>query len=636
MTEVAGQGKKIPGKIIKKWQESLKTLAELLEVPLVLMIGGTSFSVEVLASNILGPAQNNYPQTDNRMQKIWEEILEKDLPATISFLPVRLESGANPGENLVLNNVLAYPLHWPDGKMACVFCIFSGKDKVLAIEHPLIRQYRDFFEADLELFFLNGKLREQKKVSRELKTGFKKSHQEFQETVDSIRDGIIVHNSAGVISFVNKAAEKILKRKGKELIGARVEEFLGINPVHDRMNFFRDTPPAQKRDFEILIKDKEGLERVIEVTPGLEKGGAEKRGLLAFRDITEAKQQGKRVQYLSFHDNLTGLYNRAFLEEEFRRLDAKRQMPTCILIADLNGLKLINDSYGFQKGDLALKRAADILKKSCRREDIISRWGGDEFVILLPKTEEEQVSSICARIKKHCLATERGEFPISLSLGVATKEIPGEGISSLVRKAENRMLENKLLENRSEKSHILKALMKTLAENSSETEGHALRMQKMAYIIGEKMGLSAADLDRLSLVAILHDLGKAIISGEILEKPGKLSPEEWEKMKQHPVTGYRIASSTEEFMHIASLILHHHEWWDGSGYPSGLKGEKIPLLSRIISLVDAFDVMTTGRPYKKKMSRKEAATEIQRCAGTQFDPNLVGTFNEVLQEVNLG
>ncbi len=339
---------------------------------------------------------------------------------------------------------------------------------------------------------------------------------------------------------------------------------------------------------------------------------------------------------MSFHDTLTNLYNRAFLEEEYKRLDVKRQMPTCLIIADLNGLKLINDSFGFRKGDLALKKAAEILQKSCRREDIISRWGGDEFVILLPKTREDQVASLCSRIKKNCLATENEEFPISLSLGVAVKEKPGEGIHGLFQKAENRMLENKLLENRSVKSHILKALLKTLAEKSSETEGHALRMQKMAYIIGEKMGLSQSDLDRLSLLAILHDLGKTIISEEILEKPGPLTPKEGKKIQQHPVTGFRIASATEEFMHIASLILYHHEWWNGSGYPSGLAGEEIPLLSRIISMVDAYDVMTTGRPYKKKMSGKAATTELKRCAGTQFDPELVGNFEEVLQEVNFG
>ena len=153
----------------------------------------------------------------------------------------------------------------------------------------------------------------------------------------------------------------------------------------------------------------------------------------------------------------------------------------------------------------------------------------------------------------------------------------------------------------------------------------------MAFQIGEALNLSTAEMDRLALLVSLHDIGKISISQEILNKPGKLNEEEWEKIKKHPETGYHIALSTGEFAHIAEEILAHHERWDGKGYPNGLKGKEIPLLSRILAIIDAFDVMTNGRPYKSRMSEDEAIDELKRCSGTQFDPELVDIFMDLAE-----
>ncbi len=627
--------KKIPGKVFAEWQEAVQNIAFFLNVSLVLIMEANKNRGKIVASNISVKDIKSNSDPENNPLHLGQKIMDEGEPLKISFSarPVKLET--EKGQEMVLKSALGFPVHWPDGEIFGSLSVFSsGENGQGEKTEKGLAQFKDFFEKNLEMICLDKKLKEQTRKRKELKKSLKKRQKDYQETVNSISDGVLEFDEEGNIIFANQAAGNILEEKKDDLIGENLEGFFKFTLVQNKINASIENSLLGRKELEYKIITKTGKERILKLTlaPG-ERSFSEGR-FLFFRDITESKNQGRRMKYLSFHYTLTNLYNRAFLEEEYKRLDVKRQMPTCLLIADLNGLKLINDSFGFRKGDLALKKAAEILQKSCRREDIISRWGGDEFVILLPKTREDQVANLCSRIKMNCLATENEEFPISLSLGVAVKEKPGEGIHSLFQKAENRMLENKLLENRSVKSHILKALLKTLAEKSSETEGHALRMQKMAYVIGGKMGLSQSDLDRLSLLAILHDLGKTIISEEILEKPGPLTPKEWKKIKQHPVTGFRIASATEEFMHIASLILYHHEWWDGSGYPSGIAGEEIPLLSRIISMVDAFDVMTTGRPYKKKMSREEATLELKRCAGTQFDPELVGNFAEVLQEVN--
>ncbi|MGM0445700.1 MAG: HD domain-containing phosphohydrolase [Bacillota bacterium] len=349
--------------------------------------------------------------------------------------------------------------------------------------------------------------------------------------------------------------------------------------------------------------------------------------------INKARTERELI-YHTFHDQLTGLFNRAYFEEESRRLNVERQLPISIIIADVNGLKLINDTFGHEKGDELLKEVADIFQKIFREEDIITRWGGDEFLILLPQTEGKVAQKICDRIRKKCSQTTEFAIPVSIALGYAEKEKLDEDIYECINEADEMMYKNKLVESRSVKGNVLKALLNTLRSKCHETEEHAWRLQKMSRKIGQEIGLPAAELDRLFLLVTMHDIGKTSISEEILVKTSELTKEESEIMKKHPERGYRIAAATEEFSHIAADILHHHEWWDGSGYPDGLKGEEIPLLSRIAAIVDAYDAMTNNRPYNNPISHKEAIAELKRCSGSQFDPELVDVFVQLYGEDN--
>jgi diguanylate cyclase (GGDEF)-like protein/PAS domain S-box-containing protein len=346
--------------------------------------------------------------------------------------------------------------------------------------------------------------------------------------------------------------------------------------------------------------------------------------------IVEQKQREEKISYMSFHDILTGLYNRAFLEEEMQRLDTKRQLPIGMIMADLNGLKLVNDAYGHLVGDEMLKSVARILEKSCRKEDIIARWGGDEFIILLPQTSEKVVNSVYRRIKRGCEGAYVKDVPISLALGFALKNNISRNLDDVIKEAENNMYKQKLAERRSIRSGVLQALLKTLGAKSFETEEHTQRMQGIALKIGERLGLSDPEMARLSLLITLHDIGKINIPEEILTKKGPLTKQEWEIIKKHPEIGFRIARATEDFAHVAEEILAHHERWDGTGYPRGLKGEKIPLLSRIASLADTYEVISNGRPYREPLSHDEAIEEIKKCSGSQFDPDLVTIVLDIL------
>ncbi|SCY33116.1 sensor domain-containing diguanylate cyclase/phosphohydrolase [Alkaliphilus peptidifermentans] len=350
-----------------------------------------------------------------------------------------------------------------------------------------------------------------------------------------------------------------------------------------------------------------------------------------YTDITAQKKAEEHIKYLSYHDKLTGLYNRAYFEEILEKLDAENQHPLAIIIGDVNGLKLINDVFGHQEGDKLLITIAEILKKACRFDDIVCRWGGDEFAIMLPNSNESDAREVCKRIDQLRLESKNTPIRISIATGFAVKQDKFKNMKEVKKEAEEKMYRNKLMEETSMRSNIILSLQQSLYERSNETEEHAQRMKDLSIRLGKKLELDSDKIAELSLLAIIHDIGKIAISDIILDKPSKLTEAEWEEMKKHTEIGYRIANTTPELMHISKYVLFHHERWDGRGYPKGLKGNEIPLLSRIIAIIDAYDVMTHSRPYKKPISHEEAIEEIVKCSGSQFDPEIAKIFVDLFK-----
>ncbi len=347
-------------------------------------------------------------------------------------------------------------------------------------------------------------------------------------------------------------------------------------------------------------------------------------------DITESKRQMAQIQHMNDHDFLTGLYSRKYFEEARHQVDSEEYLPLSVIIADINGIRMLNNAFGYEQVDRVIAQVALILQHCCREGDILARTGGDEFGILLKHTGQEESYRLIQQMKRACEGanfSSLGEsVRISLSLGCGTKDVPEKSMDDVEREAEENLYKNKILDQKSYHNAILTSIMATMNARSQETEEHAQRLVTLSRMIGSHLALPQKSMDDLQLFAMLHDIGKIGIDDRILNKPGKLSEEEWVIMKKHPEIGYRIAISLPELSSIAEYILTHHERWDGAGYPKGLKGEEIPLLSRILAVADAYDAMTEERVYRQKRSKAEAMDEIMNNSGTQFDPAIVEIF----------
>lgn len=337
-------------------------------------------------------------------------------------------------------------------------------------------------------------------------------------------------------------------------------------------------------------------------------------------------QEQEEILYLSFHDHLTGLYNRRFYEEELARLDTERNWPLTIVMGDVNGLKLVNDSFGHSCGDQLLQKTAVALLRGCRADDIIARMGGDEFVMLLPQTDASEAARLIERIKKN-LATELIEgLEISVSFGIKTKTRATEDIAEVFRQAEDEMYHNKLYESPSLKGRTIDNIIAVLNKKSQREEAHSRQVANYCQRMGIALSMADEQIRELKAFGLLHDIGKIAIGDTILNKAGPYTAGEWLVMKGHAEIGYRILSTNNDMAEIADYVLGHHERWDGSGYPKGLKGREIPLPSRICAIADAYDAMISERSYKPVLTPAEARAELQKNAGSQFDPELVELF----------
>ncbi|WP_042277728.1 sensor domain-containing diguanylate cyclase/phosphohydrolase [[Clostridium] dakarense] len=400
----------------------------------------------------------------------------------------------------------------------------------------------------------------------------------------------------------------------------------------------------RKQDLEVMeskkmirevrgITTQEGENRIEETikVPVVNEDG-EVWGIVALStDVTETIELKEKLMKLSYTDSLTGVYNRACFEEKKEALNSSKHLPIGVIMGDVNGLKFVNDTFGHLEGDKLLKNMTNILRKVTCKNDFIFRWGGDEFIILMPNCDEDKCEQVIKNIIDGCKKVDFELIEMSISLGSSIKHSLEASIYDNLKEAEEKLYRQKFLQERSIRSSIIFSLNQSLNEKNVETEQHTKRLVDYACQIGKRLGFNTSQLDELALVTSLHDIGKIGISEEILLKPEKLTKEEYDIIKTHTEKGYRILQASGELSHVSKGVLAHHERYDGLGYPLGLSKEEIPITSRIVNIVDSYDAMISDRGYNTVKTKSEAIEEIKRCSGTQFDPNIAKIFIEILE-----
>ncbi len=465
-----------------------------------------------------------------------------------------------------------------------------------------------------------------------LRDEFREAKEEWEAIFNSIESPIFITDDIGRFTWVNKVAEHLLGKKLEELVGHNIRETDFIKRFPENLEILKGIVRDKKsRSVEISFGDKGYL---FLFSPLVSSEGKVTKIIFLGKDITERKKWEEKIRYMSHHDFLTELYNRTYFEEWYKEFSFADNYPVGIILSDLNNLKLINDAFGHETGDTILKAFSCILKNTLGEgKGMVARIGGDEFVVIIPKTNENKISRLANKLKYEAKRSELPEkgIQISVAVGYAVQNSPEENMDSVFRRADERMYKDKLSGGMSAYKNIIASLKLMLAERDSHTESHGERMGELAIKLGKEVGLKDYELHELEILAILHDIGKVGIPDAILFKPGPLSKEEWEAMKRHCEIGARISRGIPEIASISQDILYHHEWWDGSGYPEGLKGDAIPIKARIISIVDAYDSMRSKRPYKRVLTKKEAIEELKKFAGKQFDPFLIEKFLKIIQ-----
>ncbi|MDD3172532.1 MAG: diguanylate cyclase [Herbinix sp.] len=556
---------------------------------------------------------------------LWGEVVRQRRPIII-----------NDCEKLSPQNI-EYPKgHIQIKKFMSIPIIFD--EKIVAII-GLANKESDYDDSDVYeiTLLMNGVWNAVERRETQDKLCFERN--KYLQTIISIGDGVLVVDRNGNIEMLNSVAEKLTGWTMAEAFGMPYKDIFVLNHDQEDITFYDPIEEVfASNNYQnigncSILHSKDGSNYHLENSAAPIKNEADQMigVVLVFRDVTEKKEQHKKIEYLSFHDSLTGLYNRRFFEEEMKYMDTERNLPLSIIIGDVNGLKLTNDIFGHSFGDILLKNIADVMKRVCRTDDIIARWGGDEFVLLLPKTNIEEANQIIKQIKEEFSKWHIKAIKGSISMGADTKNDMTEMLVEVLNRAEDKMYVVKTLERKEVQSKVIDAIITNLHENNIREKGHSIRVSELCKKLGTDLKLSEVEIRKLKEAGYLHDIGKIILDSKLIDDKFRFDNQDWFEMKKHTIAGYRILNSFDKTTDLAEAVFSHHEHWDGSGFPNGLRREEIPLLARIISIVESYERLLYDSEGNKTMSRIEAVNIIKANANIKFDPQLVESFIHMLE-----
>lgn len=502
--------------------------------------------------------------------------------------------------------------------------------RVVGILNGLLARLESYLhhvrESELARRELNASLETAMQHATEHHHEISRQHEYWKALFANSQDAIVLLDGHNCILETNEAFSLLFGYSPAEARGSHLEGLLATHKLEEANALTLSMMQGLTCGLESTRLHKDGRQIEVEIKGvPVHIGEHYVGGYGIYSDISMRKENERKIIRMSHYDQLTNVYNRAYFDHVFAELTAHGPWPVSLIMGDTNGLKVVNDAFGHGMGDEILKRTARVLALEARPQDTVARLGGDEFAMLLPGVDENEAMAICARIRERCQAGSDTTIHLSLALGASTAH-DRQRKEVLFTAAEERMYHQKLLEGKSIRNSLIASLRQALQEKTHETTEHSMRMTDLSLRLAAKLELSPSMRDDIEVFASIHDLGKIAIPEQILEKCGPLTAEEWSIMQKHSEIGFRIASTSPELSHIAECILHHHERWDGTGYPQGLRGEAICLRSRVVAVVDAYDAMTSDRPYRRALGRELALAEIEKGRGRQFDPRVADAF----------
>ncbi|HAK44413.1 MAG TPA: hypothetical protein DCO79_00605 [Spirochaeta sp.] len=598
---------------------------------------------EFLNSIILESMNESEREKEQILNSLVEQVCYMDLDYNIKWIN---DAGLrNISSDISVNDILGKPCHkiWHGLNQPCESCpvattLKTGWPNKEEITYPdgrtmLVSSQPVIDDNDSIMGIIEVLL--DITMRKDAERALEKSKQRAQALLDVIPDLLLIFNESGSIIDYHPAPEFDILTNIEYPQGKHLSEVMSTDLASA---IFKNSKtlegPGFSRNFE--FNNQTGSDeqfyncRLIKTT--------DTENVCIIRDISLQKNREREILHKSFHDKLTGLYNRAYFDEELKRINHSREsLPTSILIIDVNSLKLTNDAFGHDFGDRLLQVVADILQTNSRKSDVIARTGGDEFSIILPGSPLAKAERLSDRIRAACRERDFEDIFArpSVSIGTAERIDNSVSLQDVIKLADERMYEMKLEKRKEHLNILIKDILISMKTHGLQTKEHTDSCIRLSGEFASSRDLSRDSIDKIKNLALLHDIGNIRISSQILSKSGKLSPDEYSEVRQHAIIGFRIAKAIPDYASIADLILYHHERWDGQGYPSGLKGKEVPLLNRIFSIVDTYDLLHSGTPYKNAVSREEALNEIHENKGKQFDPDLADNFIQYIKDENL-
>ncbi len=454
--------------------------------------------------------------------------------------------------------------------------------------------------------------------------------------LENVSDGICVVDSQGVVSYQNKMFTSYIETlhlDRNDCCDFTGKKLIDLYSGFSKKKYFSSFKHLRRAIIDgVTVKnyyielDIDGCRVLVEhsVNPIIQDSRYT-GSVVTVKDFESKSNYEKRIQTMNHTDSLTGLKNRSYIEE-FAKSLPDDSLPQGYFVVDVDNLKFINDSFGHLKGDELILKVSYIISTAVKQYGTTARLDGDEFLIVIPNATVEVMDMLMTRIQKEVNNYQINNLNMSVSCGYYLLENNEVSVEQAISNAEKNMYLDKNTSYNPLKNNSVNVIINTLHEKDVYSEQHSTSVSAISKRLAEAYGLPKSQVTEIWNAALLHDIGKIIVPNTILNKPCRLTDEEFSMMQQHPAIGYRLLSQMNGMDDISKIVLSHHERYDGKGYPNGIKKDEIPLGSRIISVADSFDAITTTRPYRSKRSNEEALQELSKCSGTQFDPNIIKVF----------